>query len=68
MIHIDPRVKSKHITWLRRLGGCDLTRLAQEKNVYLVHDCHHEPAVVVVPYELYLKLQQLVEGTNAHAS
>lgn len=57
-VEIDDRVRSKGRSFLRQLRGCDLTRMSDEENLYIIRGQHQEPAMVMVPYATYLKLQE----------
>ncbi len=56
-VTIDPRVQSKGSSWLRTLTGSMLGGMAITDEVFIIRDSRQEPAMVLVPYRIYLELQ-----------
>jgi len=59
MPNVDDRVKSKGPSFVRTLTGSKLAEMAKHEDIYILRDDSQEPAMVMVPYRVYLKLQDL---------
>lgn len=59
--HLDPRVKYVGSSWLR---GLNMEAMKALSGAYVIQDADAEPVVVILPYQTYLKIQEVARDAE----